>query len=308
MSASRPPILSRSAHDRSAHRRSDTEWLAAAWADALVLQVDPTGAVPTRAGSDRVELAYVGTDEVDQLAERTFLGEYEGGAYFSVPVGVQDGWSGLRQLGGALSELDGGLLTAATALTQWHRLHPRCPRCGAPTHPVSAGWARQCPVDDSLHFPRTDPAVIMLIHDGADRVVLGRQASWPAGRFSILAGFVEAGESAEAAVVREVREEVGIDITDVEYHSSQPWPFPASLMLGFTARVTGDATLRPEDDELAEAAWFTREEIAAATTWGDDPLGALPEVGSVEASGPRLRALPGSISIARQLLDSWVAG
>ena len=143
------------------------------------------------------------------------------------------------------------------------------------------------PTTGTEFFPRTDPAVIMLVHDGADRVVLGRQAVWPPGRFSILAGFVEPGESAEAAVAREVAEEVGLRVTDIRYVASQPWPFPQSLMLGFTARVDGDPTLHLDEDEIEEARWFTRDELRSG-------------------AGPRV--LPPPVSIARHIIDRWVEG
>jgi NAD+ diphosphatase len=157
-------------------------------------------------------------------------------------------------------------------------------------------------VDETLHFPRTDPAVIMLVHDGADRCVLGRGPQWDEGRFSILAGFVEAGESAEAAVAREVHEEVGLRVRRVRYVSSQPWPFPASLMLGFTALADSGQSIRLRDGELAEAGWFTREEVRAARTWGE-----------AGATWPQdwptpLRALPGNASIANTLLTDWLRG
>ena len=148
---------------------------------------------------------------------------------------------------------------------------------------VNGGWVRRCPTDGSEHFPRTDPAVIMLVHDGGDRCVLGRQAVWPEGRFSILAGFVEPGEAAEAAVAREVDEEVGLPITDITYAGSQPWPFPSSLMLGFTARATG-STLHLRDGELAEARWLTRDEVRAGVV-----------------------RLPPPVSIAHRIITDWLA-
>jgi NAD+ diphosphatase len=149
---------------------------------------------------------------------------------------------------------------------------------------VNAGWSRLCPADGSEHFPRTDPAVIMLVHDGADRCVLGRQASWPPGRYSILAGFVEPGESAEAAVAREVAEEVGLTVTDVRYAGSQPWPFPSSLMLGFTALAVGGRTLKMVDGELADARWVSREEIRRG----------------------EVVALPPPVSIAYRIIADWL--
>jgi NAD+ diphosphatase len=147
---------------------------------------------------------------------------------------------------------------------------------------VLGGSVRRCTADGSEHFPRTDPAVIMLVHDGADRCVLGRQPSWPAGRFSTLAGFVEPGEAAELAVVREVQEEVGITVTDVAFRASQPWPFPSSLMLGFWARATDDV-ITLDGSELAEARWLTRDQLRR-----EDVL------------------LPPPVSIAWRLITDWL--
>src|SRR5689334_6508134 len=169
----------------------------------------------------------------------------------------------------------------------WHERNRFSPLSGAATTIEKAGWVQRDPETGAEIFPRTDPAVIMLVHDGGDRCVLGRQAVWPPGRFSILAGFVEPGESAEGAVAREVGEEVGLRVTDVRYVASQPWPFPQSLMLGFTARVDGDPTLRLDEDEIEEARWFTRDELRSG-------------------AGPR--ALPPPVSIARYIIDRWVEG
>lgn len=300
------PVLSRAGHDRDAAHRNDAEWLADAWTSARVLLLSEHATTPavTRAGA--MHLGLRPATEIDPEAPRAFLGQADGVAYFTVsghPSGGEDTWLGLRDLGAALDDLGAGLLTSAVALANWHATHTHCPRCGALTEVVQAGWARRCPVDDSEHFPRTDPAVIMLVHDGGDRCVLGRQASWAEGRYSILAGFVEAGESAEAAVAREVYEEVGLRVTDVAYSASQPWPFPASLMLGFTARAVGDLGIEHHDDELADAGWFTRAEIRAAGTWSGGPTDATIPA----AAGPaRLGALPGGISIARRILDTWL--
>jgi NAD+ diphosphatase len=168
---------------------------------------------------------------VDSSQEYVFLGEHDGTAYAVVRSARDlhaDRWLGLREIGAELPEVEAGLLVEAIALAQWHDRHLYCPRCGRQTASEQAGWVRRC-TQGHEQFPRTDPAVIMLVHDGADRCILGRQAVWPAGRFSILAGFVEPGESAEAAVAREVFEEVGVTVTDVRYAGSQPWPFPSSL-------------------------------------------------------------------------------
>jgi len=227
--------------------------------------------------------------------DRLYLGRDDVGAVFAVagPLAPRPGRraSDLRALGPLLDDHDAGLLVHAVGLVNWHQAHPRCARCGAATEVVRGGSVRRCPHDGSEHFPRTDPAVIVLVTDGADRCVLGRQPPWPQGRYSTLAGFVEPGESAEQAVVREVREESGLRVRDVRYVASQPWPFPSSLMLGFTAVCDADAAPRPADGELDDVRWFGREELQAAASWG---------------AGPGLQ-LPGAVSIARYLIDGWLA-
>ncbi len=212
-----------------------------------------------------------------------------------------DGWQTLRQYGPRVDELQAGLAVSAVALEEWHRRHTHCSMCGTPTAETRAGWTRTCPKDGSDHFPRTDPAVIMLIHDGDDLALLGRGHQWEPGRFSTLAGFVEPGESLEAAVAREVYEEVGVGVRDVRYLASQPWPFPASLMLGFVARLDGDPSLHLDPVEMAEAGWFTRAELRAAADWTDD-LDVTPD------PEHRLRAIPPHFSISRHLIDEWLAG
>jgi NAD+ diphosphatase len=285
---SAPPRLSRSGHDRAAHHRDDPGWLAAAWDGAQVLVITPDLTAPideTELGS-RLQLRPAAAVPPD--APRYFLGEHRGRALFAVTAPRDpraDRWAGLREVGSDLDDLGAGLLTTAVALAEWHARHPRCPLCGAPTDSVRGGWTRRCPADGSEHWPRVDPAVIMLVHDGGDRCVLGRQHGWPPGRYSILAGFVEPGESAEAAVAREVAEEVGLAVADVRYAASQPWPFPSSLMLGFHARAVGDHALRLADGELADARWLSRAEIR-------------------HRDG--VRALPPRVSIARRIIDDWL--
>src|SRR4029453_18022805 len=172
-----------------------------------------------------------------------------------------DAWPGLREVGAELADLDAGLLVEAIGILEWHERNRFSPLTGAATTIERAGWVQRDPTTGTEIFPRTDPAVIMLVHDGGDRVLLVRQAVWPPGRFSILAGFVEPGESAEAAVAREVAEEVGLEVTDIRYVGGQPWPFPQSLMLGFVARAVGRDELMPDPTEIEEARWFTRDEL-----------------------------------------------
>lgn len=196
-----------------------------------------------------------------------------------------DRWTSLRTVGADLDAHDAGLATAAVALDAWHDRHPRCPRCGATTRVALAGWSRVCDADGSEHHPRTDPAVIMAVVDDDDRLLLGHATAWPAGRWSTLAGFVEAGESAEQAVRREVLEEAGVVVGDVHYAGSQPWPFPGSLMLGFRARALTTA-LRPDGVEVANVRWFTRAELTRAVDSGEV-------------------VLPTGASIARALVEQW---
>ena len=195
----------------------------------------------------------------------------------------------LRDMGDALSDRDAGLATTAVALAAWHHRQPRCPRCGEPTDVEQAGWARRCPADAEQHFPRTDPAVMVALTDDNDRLLLGHAVHWPHGRFSTLAGFVEAGESAEEAVRREIMEEAGVRVVDMTYRGSQPWPFPCSLMLGYTARIEGVENARPDGEEVGELRLFTREELASAVAVGEVYL-------------------PMRSSIARSLIEDWYGG
>ena len=283
------PALSRSAVDRDAVRRDDPAALDAAWQRARVLVVDDGQALV-----DGTALVLVGPGDAPE-GDRHYLGEQDGQPYFAVagPLPRRLGATarGLRDVGAVLDDRDAGLLTHAVGLANWHALHPRCPRCGAATASAKGGSVRVCEADGSTHFPRTDPAVIVLITDGADRAVLGRQAVWPERRYSTLAGFVEPGESAEQAVVREVGEEAGIAVREVVYRGSQPWPFPASLMLGYRAVCEPDAEPVPRDGELEDARWFTREQLRTAGGWEG-------------GGGPVL--LPPPVSIAHRLISDWV--
>jgi NAD+ diphosphatase len=248
--------------------------------------VDEDGAVP--------QLVLLEAQQAPD-GDRLYLGTDDDGPVFAV-AGTPTPRLGLRacdlrQLGAVLSDRDAGLLAHAVGLVNWHVAHPRCARCGAATEVVKGGSVRRCPEDASEHFPRTDPAIIVLVTDGGDRCLLGRQQVWPAGRYSTLAGFVEPGESAEQAVVREVREETDVDVRDVRYVASQPWPFPSSLMLGFRAVCSPDAVAHAADGELADVRWFSRDDLAGAASWGGR--------GAVQ--------LPGEVSIARHLIDGWLA-
>jgi NAD+ diphosphatase len=261
------PTLSRTAVDRAAAKRDDEAWLAAAWTSGRLLVLDDEG----RVSIDDNGPALTFTDSAGARGdgERLLLGVDDDGVAFwgmrgEPPKQLGTRLMGLREVGAALTDRDAGLFVTLVALTNWHATHTHCPRCGAPTRVTQAGWSRRCDVDDSQHFPRTDPAVIVLLHDGGDRALLGRQQVWPAGRYSTIAGFVEAGESAEQCVHREVLEETGVLVDDVIYRASQPWPFPASLMLGYEARVVG-GTVEAVDNELEDVRWFSRDELRSGS-------------------------------------------
>ena len=265
--------------DRAAHRRTDEAWIAKRLADptSRAVVIGPEG--PWLDG-DRPALV-----PLDPSREAVFLGTTaSGSALFA--VAADEGGVGLRDAAARLSQSDAGLVAYATAIITWHRAHSHCANCGGATIMREAGHVRVCPNCGVVHHPRTDPVVIMLVHDG-DRVLLGRQARWPAGRYSTLAGFVEPGESLEEAVAREVAEEAGVQVGAPRYRSSQPWPFPASLMLGFHAPYAG-GDARATDAELEDVRWFDRAEVAAM------------------ARGEGGRHLPPREAIARRLIDEWL--
>jgi NAD+ diphosphatase len=197
--------------------------------------------------------------------------------------------AGLREAATELPAEEAALAAYAGSLLSWHRRHRFCANCGRPTELADGGHERHCPACDAHHFPRTDPVVIVRVV-GDQRLLLGRQARWPEGRFSVLAGFVEPGETLEEAVRREVREESSVEVGEVGYVASQPWPFPSSLMIGFHAVADGMAAPRPGDGELSEVRWFERGEIEAAAAGSGDVR------------------LPPPYSISRRLIDGWLAG
>ena len=195
--------------------------------------------------------------------------------------------AGLREVASELSAGEAALAAYAASLLSWHRRHRFCANCGAAPEVADAGHERRCPACGAHHFPRTDPVVIVRVVDGSDRLLLGRQASWPPGRFSVLAGFVEPGETLEEAVKREIQEESGVAVGDTSYVASQPWPFPSSLMIGFHAEADGGEP-RPGDGELEEVRWFTRAEVEAAAAGRSDVFLSPP------------------YSISRRLIDGWL--
>ncbi|MDG4833201.1 NAD(+) diphosphatase [Solwaraspora sp. WMMD1047] len=306
------PPLARSTLDRAAHRRADREWLDAAWPTARVLVVDVAGGgralVTTAPDHPRLVLLEPKVAPDTTADRRLFLGvEPDGVAVFAVDAPLPEvpdtRGANLRQVGHLLSDRDAGLLTTAVALANWHALHAYSSLNGLPTTVSDGGWTR---LDDGGRqvWPRTDPAMIVLLNDGVPgpdgRCLLANNAAWPpAGdgrRFSCLAGYVEPGESAEAAVIREVDEEVGLPVSGIEYQGSQAWPFPGSLMLGFHARADPARAMRLDPAEIAAARWFTRPEIAAVLA------------GEQVSVGDGRLVLPPPSSIAYFLVRRWLDG
>lgn len=297
------PLLSRIGADRADTLRTDIDAAIAGWSDALVLRVDRRNQVLI--AGDSVVLGRATSLGDAPPAHAVFLGRLGDGRHVwairaaleapedpSVEASVLD----LRRAGSIFDDASAQLVATATALLNWHDSAGFSPVDGSPTTSIKAGWARINPVTGHEEFPRIDPAIICLVHDGHDRAVLARQGVWPDRMFSILAGFVEAGESFESCVVREIAEEVGLDVTDVQYLGSQPWPFPRSLMVGFHALGDPEQPFAFNDGEIAEAHWFTRAEVREALEHGDWS----------STSSSRL-LLPGSISIAREIIESWAA-
>lgn len=298
------PLLSRSALDRADHLRGDAHALKEGWASARLLRVGRRGAVRYESGELVWEPATELSDEPSPDA--VFLGVRDEVHLWAVRDRDLTGeLRDLRQLADErLDDFTAGVLSTALALINWHAGAAFHGADGSPMVSAKAGWSRVTE-DGREDFPRTDPAVICLIHDGGDRVLLARQSSWPPTMFSLLAGFVEAGESLERCVEREMREEVGLDVREIRYLGSQPWPFPRSLMLGFSALADPAQPLEFSDGEIAEAHWFTRAEVRAALAAGGWP--ARPGAGLDADSGEAKLLLPGSVSIARTIVESWVA-
>jgi NAD+ diphosphatase len=279
--------------DRNGERRKDPDWLAEAlssnetrfvpvWGDRCLVGGDPPGAVLLT----RDQVGDFVTDE-----NLIFLGLFRNQPAFAVPIAREleppfaelGEFKDLRFLGTVLPPDEANLAAHARALVLWHDATLYCGKCGSASQPEAGGNTRRCCNPDCHKeiFPRTDPAIIVLVARG-DSCLLGRQVDWPEGRYSTIAGFVEPGESLEDAVRREVYEETNIRVGDVHYHSSQPWPFPSALMLGFIAEATSDEIIL-NDGELEDARWFTREKLRS-----DEAI------------------LPFRISIARRLVDHWI--
>ncbi len=288
--------------DRATLLRADAAWLAARRDDPRSRYVAVWRGLCLVHGDDPPRAALLPPDALADVAPEAapvaLLGVTDGAAHFAVDLSShgddptagalagQGTFRDLRDVGGRLPAAEAAMLAHARGLMYWHGRHRFCGDCGSPTEAREGGNMRVCrdAACAARHFPRTDPAVIMLVSDG-ERCLLGRQAKWPRGMHSALAGFVEPGESLEEAVAREVREEAGIEVHDVRYHSSQPWPFPGSLMLGFDARAA-TTELAVNRDELEDARWFHRDELRHP---------------------PKGLRLPRRVSIARRLIEDWLS-
>ncbi|WP_040827177.1 NAD(+) diphosphatase [Nocardia jiangxiensis] len=298
------PLLSRSGLDRAEELRSDEQALKQGWATARLLRMNRRGQV--RVDGVTVVLEAATSLAAEPAPEAVFLGVDDGHIWAVRDNEIDGQLMDLRAVGMGPVELDDatlGVLTTALALLNWHDRATFSAVDGSATTAAKGGWSR---FNEAGHeeFPRIDPAVICLVHDGGDRVLLARQHTWPERMFSILAGFVEAGESLERCVQREIREEVGVDVRDIRYLGSQPWPLPRSLMLGFAALGDPDQPLVFSDGEITEAHWFTRDEVRAALAAG--AWGSVTGTATADADQHRL-LLPGSISIARTIVESWAA-
>ncbi|MEN4475770.1 NAD(+) diphosphatase [Mycolicibacterium cosmeticum] len=295
------PLLSRIGADRDDQVRTDIDAAIAGWPDAAVLYVDRRNQVLISGGS--VVLSTTTALGATPPADAVFLGTVTGGRHVWAIRGALEAPQGdtaeaevldLRRAGPIFDDASAQLVATATALLNWHDAARFSPVDGAPTKTAKAGWARINPVNGHEEFPRIDPAIICLVHDGHDRAVLARQTLWPERLFSLLAGFVEAGESFESCVQREIAEEIGLTVRDIHYLGSQPWPFPRSLMVGFHAIGDPEQPFAFNDGEIAEAEWFTRAQVREALEHGD---------WNSDSSSRLL--LPGSISIAREIIESW---
>ena len=286
MTRPRSNFLAGASLDRLGHLRGDAAWLAearsegsylAVWQRKVLVSADAVPA-PVFLGAAAIAALRAAGDSV-------LLGRRDGAPCFAIAVAdekpaLPGEFADLRRLGDQLAPNDAALLAYARAMILWHERHGYCSACGNPTLSTAAGHARTCPACQAKHFPRVDPAIIVLVAD-EERCLLGRPAAWPAGRYSTIAGFVEPGESLEDAVRREVMEETGVKVDAVDYHSSQPWPFPASLMLGFRA-WPGSDLITLHDGELEDARWVRRDDIVAGQV-----------------------CLPPRVSIAYRLIEEW---
>lgn len=290
--------LASEAVDRAGELRLKPDELARLWQEARILHF-ASGKFLVKAN---FEIDFQSATQISNLraggkfaiGEELFLGIDNGISYFAWCSDAMDfesfetleNYQTLRTLGDYLPQLEMGLAIHTQAIANWHHTHQYCARCGAPTESANGGSLRKCTSDGSEHYPRTDGAVIVLVRDKGDRVLLGRQKIWPEKRFSCFAGFVEPGESFEQTVLREVFEESGVELDEITYLGSQPWPFPASIMISFSALATNPDFAEPDGEEIEEIRWLSREEMRKAIS--DKSL-----------------SLPPTMSVARKMIEFW---
>jgi NAD+ diphosphatase len=296
--------LARAAVDRAGELRVNPDELSKLWDAGRILHLSSGKFL---VGVDE-QLNFLGAADIDALkltgkfesGEKLFLGiNQESGrdiGYFAwcadaIDVDAHENnveFQTLRSIGDHLSDLEMGLAVHAQALSNWHHTHQRCSKCGSTTTAANGGSFRKCDAEGSELYPRTDPAIIVLVADRTDRILLGRQKVWPENRFSCFAGFVEPGESFEHCVAREVGEESGVSVSEIYYLGSQPWPFPASIMISFQAVTDNPEAARPDGDEIEEILWFSRESMK-------------------NAIAEKNLLLPPAMSVARKMIEAWFA-
>ena len=288
--------------DRAGHLRSNQVTLDQMWDKAKIVHFSD-GRLAVSPGA--TELDFLNATEIAALiksgefkaGEKYFLGldVLDSEPYFawnsdhpkSQSDDAPDGYATLREIGGDLNEMQMELALHTVALSNWHKTHPHCARCGAPTSVAMGGSVRKCDADQSEHYPRTDCAVIVLVRDADDRILLGRQPIWPEGRFSCFAGFLEPGETFEQCVQREVYEESGVAVREINYLGSQPWPFPASIMISFEAITDFPEVARPDGEEIVEIKWLSRTQFNEQVADGS-------------------LTLPPIMSVSRKMIDRWL--
>jgi len=288
--------------DRASHLRDNPATLEQLWQKAKIIHFS-RGRLAVNSGAS--QLRFLTAAEIKELIAS---GEFKSGESYFLGLGQLDsdpyfawnsphleyqeevaptGYLTLREIGGELNEIEMELALHSVALANWHNTHPHCARCGATTSVALGGAIRKCDQDQSEHYPRTDSAVIVLVRYSQDRVLLGRQAIWPEGRFSCFAGFLEPGETFEQCVQREVHEESGVAVHEINYLGSQPWPFPASIMISFEAITDFPDSARPDGIEISEIKWLTRSQLQAAVLDGS-------------------LLLPPDMSVSRKMIDRWI--
>lgn len=278
--------------DRAGDLRSNPARLEELWQQAQIIEIGKGRVRSTQDG-----LTFIPSEEavggeryflgIDRTTETPYFGWGSGKVVIENGLADTEDYLTLRELAGELSPLHLEITMHAIALSNWHDSHPHCAKCGAPTRAALGGAVRICDLDESQHHPRTDAAIIVLIKDRADRILLGHQPVWPEGRFSTFAGFLEPGETFEQCVAREAMEESGVQLSEITYLGSQPWPFPASIMIAFSAITDAPDEARPDGEEITEVKWFSRAELKAEA-----------------AAGTLL--LPPTVSVARRMIESWL--